>query len=433
VLGLAGLRLASSQRAANWSVTWRLAWLRVRGIHFKEKSASSVQAEDKQLLDVYWAVNTGLGVVDSVRAVDFLLRFVLLALKTGDIRRIAQGLSTLGGHLAAFWGSHSGWASRLVAEAEVLARRSADQATVGLTRMCRALVRYFDGEYEACTNELLSVEQHFLRHCRGMSWELATTRSFACFSMRLGGRVRELCERFDRYTADADRTGDRYLSTNLRTYQSIVWLMRDNPERARKDIEGILDAWPVDTYQVQHFFCLYGRCEQALYCEKPEEAWQAILDEDSRLRQSTLLKVSGLRIENASICGRVALAMAEKLEPGARVPYLRRVQQSVRVLRKSEHQTGVAMGATLQAGLRSLTPDADRTLTVVALDRAVATADAAGAVLLAESGRRWLGELVGGRRGEDLRARSNGWMAEQGIQNPARIAHLIAPGFRVSV
>ena len=431
VLSRAGLQLASSSRAANWSVAWRLIWLRLRGVRFEEKPASSIQAEDKQLLDVYWSVNTGLGVVDSLRAVDFLLRFVLLALKTGDIRRIAQGLSVLGGQLAAFWGSRFAWASRLMAEAEVLARRSSDHATVGLTRMCRATVRYFDGEYEACTNELLAVEQHFLTHCRGMSWELATVRSFTCWSMRLGGRLRELCERFDLYTASADRTGDRYLASNLRTYQSIVWLIRDKPERARKDMEGILDAWPADMYQVQHFFYLYGRCEQALYNDTPEEAWQAILDEDSRLRRSTLLKVSGIRIENASICGRVALAMAEKMQPHGRAPFFRRVEQSVRVLRKSEHQTGVAMGATLQAGLLHLSPGEGRNLTVVALERAVATADASGAVLLAESGRRWLGELVGGRRGEELRARSNGWMAGQGIQNPARLAHLIAPGFRV--
>jgi hypothetical protein len=51
-------------------------------------------------------------------------------------------------------------------------------------------------------------------------------------------------------------------------------------------------------------------------------------------------------------------------------------------------------------------------------------------MLVAESGRRWLGELIGGRRGEELRARSNGWMANQGVRNPARIAHLYAPGFR---
>ena len=430
VLSRSGLRLAKTSKAAGRAMTWRLIWLRLRGLRFKEKAASSISAKDKQLLDVYWSVNTGLGVVDSVRAVDFLLRFVLLALKTGDIRRVAQGLAVLGGQLSGFWGPRVGWASRLVSEADVLARRAGDAATVGLARMCRALARYFAGEFEASTNELLAVEQHFLTHCRGVGWELATTRSFMCFSMRLGGRVRELCERFDRYTADADRTGDRYLATNLRTYQSVVWLIRDDPERARKDIEGILDAWPADMYQVQHFFHLFARCEQALYCERPEEAWQAIVDEWPRMRRSTLLKVSGLRIESASIFGRIGLAMAEKVAPHERSRFLRRVEESARLLHKSEHQTGVAMGAILEAGLCWLAPGANREQGLVALERAVARAEAAGAVRLAESGRRWLGEIMGGRRGEEIRAHSNGWMAEQGVQNPARLAHIIAPGFR---
>jgi eukaryotic-like serine/threonine-protein kinase len=431
VLAKAGLRLAETSKAATWSVAWRLAWLWLRGVKFRERPESSISAEDKQLLHVYWSVNTGLGVVDSVRAVDFLLRFVLLSLKTGDIRRVAQGLSVLGGQLSAFWGLRFGWPSRLVSAAEILARRSTDPATIGLTRMCRAMIRYFAGEYEASANELLSVEQHFLTHCRGTSWELATTRSFICFSLRLGGRLRELCERFDRYTADADRIGDRYLATNLRTYQSIVWLIRDNPDRARKDIDGILDAWPAESYQVQHFFYLYSRCEQELYCERPEAAWQLIREESVRLRHSTLLNVSGLRIENARICGRVALAMAEKAGPGDRAQFLRRVQESVRVLRKSEHQTGVAMGAMLEAGWLWLGAEAGAAKS--ALEHAVATAEASGAILIAESGRRWLGELMGGRRGEELRARSNGWMAEQGVQNPARMAHLIVPGFRCPV
>jgi hypothetical protein len=104
------------------------------------------------------------------------------------------------------------------------------------------------------------------------------------------------------------------------------------------------------------------------------------------------------------------------------------VQESVRVLRKSEHQTGVAMGAMLEAGWLWLGAEAGAAKS--ALEHAVATAEASGAILIAESGRRWLGELMGGRRGEELRARSNGWMAEQGVQNPARMAHLIVPGFR---
>jgi hypothetical protein len=430
VLKEAGLHLASSPRRAAMSVAWRVMRLRVRGVGFVERPASNISAKDNHLLDVLWSANIGLSVVDIIRADDFLLRFLVLALKSGDIRRVAQGFSALAGQLAVLGGSRFGWAMRLASEAEVLARRSADSATIGMARLCKALVRYFAGEFDAAANDLIAVEQYFLTHCRGMSWELATARSFTCFSLRLAGRIRELCERYDRYTADADRVGDRFLGTNLRTYQTVVWLVRDDLARAGKEIEGVLDAWPKDMYHIQHFFHLYARCEQALYAEKPEEAWQAITDERRRLQRSALLNVSGIRIEHAWISGRVALALAEKVGDGERAPLLRQARQSARLLHKSEHQTGVAMGAAIEAGARWLSPGADREVGIVALDRAVATAEAAGAVLVAESGRRWLGELIGGRRGEELRARSNGWMANQGVRNPARIAHLYAPGFR---
>jgi hypothetical protein len=291
-------------------------------------------------------------------------------------------------------------------------------------------VRYFAGEFDAVANDLTAVEQFIVSHCHGMGWELATTRSFACFSLRLSGRLRELCERFDRYTADADRTGDRYLATNLRTYQSVVWLIRDDVARAAKDIEGILDSWPADMYHVQHFFHLYARCEHALYAEEPEVAWQAIVAEERRLRRSGLLRVSGIRIENAWLRGRIALALAEKAEGDARLLWLEVARRSVRLLRKAEHQTGVAMGAALEAAIGWLSPGAQHRHALVALEHAVATAEAAGAILIAESVRRWLGEISGGRRGEEILARSNGWMADQGVQNPARLAHLFAPGFR---
>jgi hypothetical protein len=343
---------------------------------------------------------------------------------------VAQGLSILGAQLAGLGGSHFGWAMRLVSEAEVLARCSGHPAVIGLARMCRALVGYFSGEFDAMATELTSVEQHFLSKCHGVSWDLANARSFACFSLRLSGRIRELCERVDRYVADADRTGDRFLAANLRAYMSIVWLVRDNPERAAKDIAGILDGWPADIYQVQHFFHLYARCEQALYVEDPESAFAAIQAEKSRLASSGQLRVSGIRIENAWISGRVALALAETKPEKQRAPLLRLARKHAALLRKCEHQVGVAMSAALDAGAIWLTADMDRVQALGALDRAVATAETSGFMLLAEAGRWFLGERVGGRRGEEMRMRSHRWLAEQGVQNPARLVHMIAPGFR---
>jgi len=430
VLDQSGLRLAASPRRAFWSVAWRLLWLRLRGIAFVERPASSISPKNRQLLDVLWSANTGLAVVDNFRADDFLLRFLLLALRTGDIRRVSRGLSFLAGQLSALGSSYFGWCIRLLSESEVLARRSADPHTLGLAKLGRGVFRYFCGEWDTAANELLAAEQYFLGHCHGVNWELATTRSFACFSLRLAGRLRELCERFDRYTAIADRTGDRYLSTNLRTYQSLVWLIRDDVARASKDIEGILDPWPADTYQVQHFLHFYARCEHALYAGQPMAAFQDMLEDAPRIRQSGLLKLRGIRVEYAWICGRVAVAAAESVPESQRLPCLRQARKSVRYLREREHQTGVAMGDAIDAGVLWLSPGADRKAAKAMLERAIATAEAAGAILLAETARRWMGEIMGGRRGEELRARSNGWMAEKGVQNPDRLAYLIVPGFQ---
>jgi serine/threonine protein kinase/tetratricopeptide (TPR) repeat protein len=431
VLKQAGIHLAPDPRRAFLSVAWRLLWLRVRGTNFTERPESSISVKNQRLLDILWSVNIGLGVVDILHADDFLLRFLLLALKTGDIHRVAQGLSVLAGQIAAIGSSHFGFSMSLLAKADVLARRSSDPQTIGLVQMCKGVVHYFAGEWETARNKLTYVEQYFLSSCHGVSWELATTRIFACYALRMGGRLRELCERFDRYIVDADRAGDHYLSANLRTYHSIVWLIRDDLDRARKGIEGILDAWPGDRYQLQHFTHLFARCEQALYAGRPNDAYQAILAEDSSIRRSAMLKISAIHLEHGWLYARIALAMAEAAPMSQRLHFLRIAQKRVRFLRKADHQTGVAMEAAIAAGVCWLTPGQNKQVGIDMLDRAVATAEASGANLLAESGRHWLGELVGGARGEALRAKSNKWMVEQGVQNPTRLAYLIVPGFQI--
>jgi hypothetical protein len=429
VLELEGLRLASSPRRARFSILWRLALLRLRGVKFAERSASNTSPEDRRLLDVLWSVTTGLGVVDMLRSDDFLLRFIMLALKVGDIRRVAQGLAVLAAQLVALGTSHYSWAMRLLCEAEALARRSGHHTTIGIASLSKGVIRYFMGEWDGAANLLIAAEQYLLSHCHGVSWELATVRSFICFSLRLAGRLSELCERFDRYVADADRTGDRYLAANMRTYQSLPWMIRDDCARAVRDIEGILAGWPSDAYQVQHFFHLYARCEHAIYQGRPADAYRAIMDDGPKLRRSGLLRSRGLGVEYSWISGRVVVAMGESVADAERPAILRQAQRSIRFLREGEHQTGLAMGAAIEAAAQWLGHGQTGGLAAAILERAVATADAAGSPLIAEAARLWLGGLVGGRRGQELRARAMEWLAGQGVKNPTRFASLIVPGF----
>jgi serine/threonine protein kinase len=432
VLKQAGLRMAKGPRRALLSVVWRLVRLRLRGTDFVERPASSIPARKRRLLDVLWSANTGLGVVDILLADDFLLRFLFLAFEVGDLRRVAQGLAVLGGQLAALGSSRMPFARKLIGRAEVLAHRSGDPAVMGLARMSKAVIHYFAGEWETALGELTAVEEHFLRHCHGVSWELATTRSFICFTLRAQGRLRELCDRFDRYTADADRTGDRYLAANLRTYMAVVWQVRDDIPRARRDAEGLLDCWPDDKYQVQHFFHLYGRCEQALYEDQPELAARAMSADEPRIRGSAMLKIRGVRGEYAWLTGRLALAMAERKPPAERGPLLRTAMRGARYLLKLDQQTAISMGALLAAGVRLLSPQSDRKQVALEIERVLENVDAAGARSLAVAGRYWLADIVGGERGAELRAAAERWMTEQGVLNPERLAYTILPGFRAS-
>ena len=430
VLKEAGLRLAPDARTAFMRVASRLVWLRMRGTKFVEKPAASISAKDRRLLDVLWSVNIGLGVVDILHADDFLLRFIMLALKTGDNLRVAKGLCMLAGQIAALGQSYFEFSKRLLAQAQEIADRTKDPTTLGLTNMCKGVVQYFNGEWEAARNDLFAVEQYFLSTCFGVSWELATTRIFGCYSLRMGGRLKELCERFDRYTTDADRTGDKYLAASLRSYHSIVWLIRDDLPRAAKDIEGLLDAWPGDRYQWQHFTHLFARAEQALYAGTPEQAYSAFLEEDPKIHRSAMLKIRAIRLEHDWLSARVAVAVAARKPEKERSPYLARAEKSVRFLRKSDHQTGVAMGMAIEAALKWLTPESDRKAALALLEQAIGIADTEGAALLAESGRRWLGEHLGGDRGGELRARAELWMTGQDVKNPAALAGMIVPGFQ---
>ena len=143
-----------------------------------------------------------------------------------------------------------------------------------------------------------------------------------------------------------------------------------------------------------------------------------------------MLKIRGVRVEHAWVSGRVALAMAERTCPAERRPLLRQVMRSVRFLRKADHQTGVAMGAVLEAGARWLAPRRQHEEGLRELERAVDIAEAAGAALLAAAGRFWLGTLLGEARGDELRARASAWLSGQGVEDPERLAFMILPGFR---
>ena len=100
VLQAVGIGLSRTPLTSLASLVWHRARLQWRGLQFVERDAAQIAAGDLLRLDTYWAVTTGLGMVDMLRASDFSARHTLLALDTGEPYRIARALALEGMFIA---------------------------------------------------------------------------------------------------------------------------------------------------------------------------------------------------------------------------------------------------------------------------------------------------------------------------------------------
>jgi eukaryotic-like serine/threonine-protein kinase len=87
---------------------------------------------------------------------------------------------------------------------------------------------------------------------------------------------------------------------------------------------------------------------------------------------------------------------------------------------------GNALAQLIRAGAATLSERADDAVTL--LNIAEAGLRSADMLLYAAAARRENGELMAGEKGRALTADADAWMAGQQIQNPERMAAMLAPG-----
>src|SRR5437016_11702163 len=93
VLETAGFKLANGPKRALVSLILRRLWIRLRGLEFSERKAIEIPEAELARIDISWAVAAGLGMVDLIRGADFQSRHLLLALRAGEIYRVARAMA----------------------------------------------------------------------------------------------------------------------------------------------------------------------------------------------------------------------------------------------------------------------------------------------------------------------------------------------------
>jgi hypothetical protein len=240
---------------------------------------------------------------------------------------------------------------------------------------------------------------------------------FLAYALRQRGSWAQLRELLDEYVEDADRRGDRYVTTSMNRYCSPLWLAADEPEHARRILAEAKWILPTNAFHAQHWYELEARGEIAIYERTVERDLPELEPLFEGLGRSVLLRVSSVFAGAMWLRGRLALHTGKRSD----------VQQAIRKLARFDNPRAQIISALLEAGLAGRTHD---TVAVAKLREVIALATERDLRLHAAAARYQLGGLLGAGEGSELVTRAVEAMAAEGVKQPARFADWFVPGFQ---
>jgi hypothetical protein len=430
VLAASGMRLASTPWRALIAVLLRRALINLRGIGFRERAAEQIPSSDIMRIDTCWSVAQGLALVDTIRAADFQMRHLLLALRAGEPYRVSRALAVEAGYHAMSGGRGRAHTQSVLRTNRALAERIQHQHphALGLATMVEGMAAFLDGRWKLSRDIHQRAESILRDRCRGVAWELATARLMWSVALFFLGELGTLADRLPVLLKEAESRGDLYEATDLRIRISHAnWLAADDPERARREVSEAIGHWPRNEFYIQHWWSLIANVEIFLYEGQGETAWELITREWPKLKRSFLMRIQYIRIETLYHRGAAALAVAGASSV-RRQRLLKVAEEDARRIRRENMEWANPLAQVIDAGVAA--SRGNRVHAADLLREAEAGFEKAEMALYAAAARRRRGELIGGSDGQALIDSADDWMSRQRVRNPARMTAMIAATVR---
>ncbi|HVU01366.1 MAG TPA: protein kinase [Polyangiaceae bacterium] len=394
---------------------------------YVERAEGDVPPEALRVIDVHHGVSVALSLVDMLRGGLFQARAFALAARAGEPRRIARSSVMESVYEAAKGPPGLGRADALLRDAERISRAFDDPYLRAATGLGRGFHHYHSGAFTRSAEEFGRAAHAFSTTTTGTHHERSICRTFRLVVLKLSGALADLQSGFDEDLRDAERRGDRFTEAALRCHLNVVWLARDLPDEASRQIEETasfsLDRAPTHT---QHWYGELARAELALYTSRAGAALPRL---ERFLRRGLVMPILRVRVQRAQatwLHGRLLLASLAAGRAG-RERTLGRVERHVARLDAEGMLYARPWACLLAAGVAHARGDPSATR--AALERAASLAIAAGQRQCVAAAELRLGALLGGEEGRSRADRAVAALRAENVADPRRIAELWAPGF----
>jgi len=428
VLAGVGLTMAKTPMRALLSMLWRRAWLRIRGLGFRERSLADITQAELTRVDVCEGVSFGLALVDTFRGMDFGTRFLLSALRLGERWRVSRAIALETDFLAAI--AKPKRAERLLERLETMTASLEEQGAPAQLLTTRAFVELFThNRFRRALASFTDAIASYRAVVGRAGFELDTVSMFCCWALYYLGEIGELSRRVPAMAEAASRNGNLYTAVTLRCAFPIAWLARMSPTTIERELDHALASWTtVDGgYQLQHLFALSSRIDLALYRGEPEAVTARIAAERKPIRRSLVDRppLQGMLLRASFL--RHAVACANQAPAGStrRKEALAEARSQLRALPK---QLPVSRGvARMFEGLLAEV-EGNPEAAVAHYRVAQAALDTHDTHLFAHATRDRLGRLIGGDEGSALRGDVRRWLEQENVRDPDTMLAMLLPG-----
>jgi hypothetical protein len=429
VLDELDLKPPATRVGALWRLAWRRAWVRIRGFEPRVRAHRTASREpsprDHLRLEACLVAWMTTDLMTTALSAEYCTRYQILALKMASPRCIGMALATEL-HIATVMGSSWSRRARLLDALAAAAERSGDPYLLGHEMSARSMRALALGQWARSREYGTQAMQLFRERCLGASSEAAIATAAYCVCLFYMGSLRDAIREMLPLLREAEERGDNYTFGLHAIILSLLALVQDQPETARRLVERGMALGPTTEGHVPSVRLLSRQIalvELELYEGDGAAAYQRI-DEDWRRRSgSPFARVAFARARLLSLHGVAALAAYRSGERDRRL--VRAAARDARSLRAMRMPWTDALARVLEAGVSFAT--GVHAEVRAQLELAHSELAAANMSLYATLARRRLGELAGGVEGARAIAEADAWLAAQDVRAPERLARIYMP------
>ncbi|MDC0666925.1 serine/threonine-protein kinase [Nannocystis radixulma] len=357
-LAAAGVPAGDSSVRSRLGALWRRGQKMVRGLDFTPRAEADVDRRELARVDLCFAAALSTLVVDPSAAADAQARHLLLALRTGETRRVARAFALEACLLAPGGASARTQLDPILASARALARSSGAAGIADLCDLVDLLTETAGGD----PARALSLAGPLLRAGTLHAPELpgvSTLARLCQFRALLHlGRYDLLNDEVPALLTSARFADDRAALVACGSLAAWLAASAGEPEEAQALAAECAVSWPAADgreFHLQHLQILGAHAHALLAAGDAAAAWAHVEAAAPALTRSGLGRVQPLRTQATELTGRTALAALAAGPPGSAREGLRRAVERAADALQRDNAGGHA--ALMRAGLRRLAGD----------------------------------------------------------------------------